>query len=83
MHASGLSFFKILRYSQAMFQVARQAQGSGGSFVKLVELESDDYAVVVRYPSDSRFHHKYIGPDFMKAEEVFGEVVAEIDSRKT
>lgn len=55
-----------------MFQIAKQTEGPGGAFVKLVHLESDDFAVVVRYPSDGRLHQRYIGPDFMKAEEIYG-----------
>lgn len=54
-----------------MFQIARHALGSGGAFVKLVHLESDDFAVIVRYPNDGRYHHRYIGPDFYEAEDVF------------
>jgi hypothetical protein len=58
-----------------MFRVTKQAQGEQGSFVKLVHLDSDDFAVVVRYPDEGRLVHRYIGPDLYKAEEVFaGEV---------
>lgn len=63
-----------------MFQVAKQTGGRKGSFVKLVQLESDDFAVVVRYPSDSRLCQRYIGPDFYKAEEIFDAEVDRITS---
>jgi len=67
-----------------MFRIGKQAKGARGAFVKLVELDSDDFAVIVRYPSDARLHHVYIGPDFAKAEEMFdnetGKVAAEDDS---
>jgi hypothetical protein len=54
-----------------MFQIVKHAQGSKGAFVKLVHLDSDDYSVIVRLPEHGRLHHKYIGPDWTKADEVF------------
>jgi hypothetical protein len=54
-----------------MFCITRQAQGRRGSFVRLVHLDSDDYAVIVRPPSEGKLHHRYVGPDLAKAEEVF------------
>jgi hypothetical protein len=61
-----------------MFQIAKQARGERGSFVKLVHLDSDDFAVIVRYPSDSKLHHAYIGPDSSEAERVFDKEVAQV-----
>jgi hypothetical protein len=55
-----------------MFTVIRQALGDDGAFVKLVQFDSDDFAVIVRLSSDVRLHNRYIGPDLSKAEEVFG-----------
>ncbi len=72
--------FYLAAISRAMFQVAKQTGGRKGSFVKLVQLESDDFAVVVRYPSDSRLCQRYIGPDFYKAEEIFSAEVEKITS---
>jgi len=58
-----------------MFKVTKHAEGGRGAFVKLIYLDSDDYAVIVRTPEDGRLQHLYIGPDLSKAEEVFvGEV---------
>jgi hypothetical protein len=54
-----------------MFQIAKQARGDRGAFVKLIQLDADDFAVIVRAPSDVRLHHRYIGPDPAKAEEIF------------
>ncbi len=54
-----------------MFQIAKQALGDRGAFVKLIQLDADDFAVIVRAPSDVRLHHRYIGPDPAKAEEIF------------
>lgn len=51
--------------------MAKHAEGQRGSFVKLVHLDTEDYAVIVRSPIDGRLHHKYIGPDVSKAEEIF------------
>ncbi len=58
-----------------MFHVTKQALGDDGAFVKLVQLESDDFAVIVRGSSDVRLHNRYIGPDLSKAEEVFNAEV--------
>jgi len=58
-----------------MFRVTKHAEGGRGAFVKLIYLDSDDFAVIVRAPEDGRLQHLYIGPDSSKAEEVFaGEV---------
>ncbi len=46
--------------------------------MRLVQLESDDFAVVVRNASDGRLRHRYVGPDFMKAEEVFDQEVKRV-----
>ena len=54
-----------------MFTIAKEASGNQGSFVRLVRLDADDFAVIVRYPSDGRLRYLYIGPDPNKAEEVF------------
>lgn len=54
-----------------MFRITKQAQGKRGSFVKLVQLDPDDFAVIVRTPLDGRLHNRYVGPDLAKAEEVF------------
>lgn len=54
-----------------MFSITKQAQGKRGSFVKLVQLDTEDYAVIVRPPSEGRLQHRYVGPDLSKAEEVF------------
>ncbi len=54
-----------------MFHVTKQALGDDGAFVKLVQLDSDDFAVIVRRPSDVRLHNRYIGPDLSTAEEVY------------
>ncbi len=64
-----------------MFQIAKKTQGPGGSFVKLVQLDSDDFAVIVRYPRDIKLAHRYVGPDFYKAEEVFDQETRLIHSR--
>ena len=45
--------------------------GAKGAFVKLVQLDTEDFAVIVRSQMDGRLHHKYIGPDQSKAEEIF------------
>ena len=65
-----------------MFQVAKESHGEKGAFVKLVELDSDDFVVIVRYPSDARLQHRYVGPDFMKAEEVFDFETEKVGARK-
>ena len=54
-----------------MFQVTKQAEGTGGAFVKLVRLDEDDFAVIIRHSTDGKLHNRYIGPDSNKAEEVF------------
>jgi hypothetical protein len=54
-----------------MFAITRQAHGKRGAFVKLVHLDSDDFAVIVRFPADGGLHNRYIGPDLTRAEEVF------------
>lgn len=54
-----------------MFQIAKEVHGDNGAFVKLAQLESDDFAVILRSASDGRLQHLYIGPDQRKAEEVF------------
>ncbi len=41
--------------------------------MKLVHLNSDDFAVIVRHPGKGRLHQRYVGPDLTKAEEVYGE----------
>jgi hypothetical protein len=70
--ACGFSpFAALLCYITAMFQIAKQARGDRGAFVKLIQLDADDFAVIVRAPSDVRLHHRYIGPDPAKAEEIF------------
>jgi hypothetical protein len=56
-----------------MFQIAKRAQGPGGAFVKLAQLDSDDFVVVVRRPREVGLAHKYVGPDFYKAEDVFNK----------
>jgi cell division septation protein DedD len=63
-----------------MFRVTKQAEGDSGAFVKLVRLNSDDYAVVARYPGDDKLNHVYVGPDQSKAEEVFEAELAKIAS---
>ena len=65
-----------------MFQIARQIEGGGGSFVKLVQLDSDDFAVIVGYPSEGKLYHQYMGPDFSAAEEIFNREVEKIASRE-
>lgn len=64
-----------------MFQIAKKTQGPGGSFVKLVQLDSDDFAVIVRYPGDIKLAHRYVGPDFYKAEEIFDQESQSLHSR--
>lgn len=61
-----------------MFRVIKQAEGEKGSFAKLVHLQSDDFAVVARYPGDDKLHHVYVGPDQVKAGEVFEAELAKI-----
>jgi len=69
-----------LCYIYRMFQIARQAAGKRGAFVKLVKLDSDDYTVIVRSAEDGRLHHRYIGPDLAKAEEIFSAEAGRLDS---
>ncbi|MBI5250141.1 MAG: hypothetical protein HY912_11665 [Desulfomonile tiedjei] len=59
-----------------MFNITKQALGDDGAFVKMIQLESDDFAVIVRFPSDVRLHNRYMGPDVSKAEEVFNTEVS-------
>lgn len=69
-----MHFFDVdLCYIIYMFQIVKQTAGNRGTFVRLVRLDSDDYAVIVRQAEDGRLHHRYIGPDQAKAEEVFDE----------
>jgi len=63
-----------------MFQITKQARGDRGSFVKLVQLDADDFAVIVRAPSDVRLHHRYIGPDPAKAEEIFNAELGKLNT---
>jgi hypothetical protein len=63
-----------------MFQTIKQAEGNLGSFVRLIKLESDDYAVIVRVASDGRLHQRYIGPDLSKAEETFSSEIARLET---
>jgi hypothetical protein len=65
-----------------MFQVTKHAEGGRGAFVKLIHLDSDDFAVVVRTPQDGRLQHRYIGPDPSKAEEVFGNEVRKLPPKR-
>lgn len=58
-------------YIRSMFEIMRQAEGSRGAFARLVRLDADDYLVIVRLAEDERLHHRYVGPDWSKAEEVF------------
>ncbi|MGO9570445.1 MAG: hypothetical protein ACLP5H_23185 [Desulfomonilaceae bacterium] len=77
---SGFSpFTALLCYITVMFQIAKQARGDRGSFVKLIQLDADDFAVIVRAPSDVRLHHRYIGPDSSKAEEIFSAEVGKLN----
>jgi hypothetical protein len=43
-------------------------------------LDADDFAVIVRAQSDVRLHHRYIGPDPTKAEEIFNAEVEKLNS---
>ncbi len=61
-----------------MFRITKHAEGLQGSFVKLVHLDTEDFAVILRSPSDGRLHHKYIGPDLSKAEEIFNVEIAKL-----
>jgi hypothetical protein len=70
--------FPLLWYIKPMFRITKHAEGDHGAFVKLIQLAGDDFAVVVRAPMDGRLHHRYIGPDPSKAEEVFTTEVAKL-----
>jgi hypothetical protein len=61
-----------------MFRITKHVEGQQGSFVKLVHLDTEDFAVILRSPSDGRLHHKYIGPDLSKAEEIFNVEIARL-----
>jgi hypothetical protein len=61
-----------------MFWITRQAQGKHGAFVKLAQLDSEDFAVIVRSPYDMRLHQRYIGPDLGKAEEIFSQEISKM-----
>jgi hypothetical protein len=65
-----------------MFEIVRQAIGEKGSFVRLVRLDSEDYTVIVRLPEDGRLHHRYMGPDMVKAEEVFQQEAGKLSVPK-
>lgn len=54
-----------------MFTITKQVEGHKGAFVRLVQVEGDDFAVITRLPNDGKLQHRYIGPDLAKAEEVF------------
>jgi hypothetical protein len=74
------SFFlsEAVCYSDPMFQIAKQATGDRGSFVRLVKLESEDYTVIVRLLEDGRLHHRYMGPDLGAAEEIFSREASKL-----
>jgi len=72
----GLSLWYIF----LMFQIAKQAAGKRGAYVKLVKLDSDDYTVIVRSAEDGRLHHRYLGPDLAKAEEVFSAEAGKLET---
>ncbi len=61
----------LLCYIIRMFTIIQHAEGERGSFIKLVQLEGDDFVVVIRDPNDGRLKHRYVGPDQVKAEESF------------
>ena len=61
-----------------MFEIEKQKEGVGGSFVRLVKLASEDYTVIVRSPDDGRLLNKYMGPDLTKAEEVFDSEIEKL-----
>lgn len=65
-----------------MFRITKHAEGQRGAFVKLVHLDTDDFAVIVRSQSDGRLHHKYIGPDLSKAEEIFNVEIAKFPAQR-
>ncbi len=59
-----------------MFRITKHAEGQRGAFVKLVHLDTDDFAVIVRYPADGRLPTNTFGPDLSKAEEIFNVEIA-------
>ncbi len=61
-----------------MFEIEKQKEGIGGSFVRLVKLGSEDYTVIVRAPDDGRLLNRYMGPDLSKAEEVFNTEIEKL-----
>jgi hypothetical protein len=61
-----------------MFRITRQIQGRHGAFVKLAQLDSEDFAVIVRSPHDMRLQQRYIGPDPGKAEEIFSQEISKM-----
>jgi hypothetical protein len=64
-----------------MFKVIKHAAGHEGAFVKLVRVADDDYAVVVRNPSEAKLNHRYIGPDPGNADEVFEAEAGKLGQR--
>ena len=58
-----------------MFEITKEATGHRVALVRLVKLDTDDFTVIVRLAKDARFHHRYMGPDMAKAEEVFHQEV--------
>lgn len=68
----------MLWYIGGMFNVTKEVLGENGEFVRLVQLDSEDFAVIVRLPSDVRLHNRYIGPDLSIAEDVFEAEVAQL-----
>ena len=65
-----------------MFSITRQVQGNHGAFVKLAQLDSDDFAVIVRSPYDMRLQQRYIGPDLGMAEEIFNQEISKMAEEK-
>lgn len=65
-----------------MFTITRQAHGRQGAFVKLVRLESDDYAVIVRPPGEGGLQNRYLGPDLSRAEAIFDKEVGSFIERE-
>ncbi|MFA6220882.1 MAG: hypothetical protein WC647_01065 [Desulfomonilaceae bacterium] len=39
--------------------------------MRLIKMGVDDFTVLIRSSDDGRFHHRYVGPDLIKAEEIF------------
>jgi hypothetical protein len=54
-----------------MFEILKQTDGLRGSFVRLIKMGVDDFTVLIRSSDDGRLHHRYVGPDLRKAEEIF------------